>query len=583
MLFLKYFKFLYRGHHVFFDQSTIQKRMRTKYIANQKIYTLVVILILIILGTYIRFFNLTLKTIWTDEVASIVYSLGSSFKDVPLNQIINLETLLKPLEINENHGLKDVIKYGIFEDFVPPLHFMLLHVWIFILEKSHELVSIFTARSLSVYLSVISIPGIYWLASSLFKQKRAVCLLAALIMTLSPYSIALAQETRHYSIAIVCVILSMLAFFNISETIIRLNYIPVPNICLLVGLNIIGVASHYFFVVVLISEVLALIAVAAQHKLQLILTNISILSAINLWTGLIWLPVYFLNNSRDDLTAWAEMDVTKIDAIANLLLQPIIASITMISLLPVESSNFITVIVSALIMLATIFLLLLLIHKNIFSDLAHNLPLRFLTAYLMSSILMLVCICCVFAKDFLSAPRYHFIYFPALITLISYFICNSFENNKPFVKIKNLFVRKKTIFCLFIFVLATSSFCVVNNLSFLKSFDADVMAEIINDKSSNNTLIVTNHKTLNDTSNLMALGWQFINTNSQQNIPKFFLDEATNPEATQQIIYDTLKASVGSTSLWLINYDKNFDLDYCSLKKSDDDMPGYNYKYYYCS
>ncbi len=557
--------------------------MRTKYITNQRFFTLVIILLLIILGTYIRFFNLTLKTIWTDEIASIVYSLGNSFKSVPLNQIINLETLLKPLKINDNHGLKDVIKYGIFEDFVPPLHFMLLHVWIFILEKSNELVSIFTARSLSVYLSVMSIPGIYWLASSLFKQKRAVGLLASLIMTLSPYSIALAQETRHYSIAIICVILSILAFFNISETIIRSNYLPVPNICLLVGLNIMGVASHYFFVVVLISEVLALIAVATEHKLPLIRTNISILSAINLMTGLIWLPVYFLNSSRDDLTAWAEMDVTKIDAIANLLLQPIVASITMISLLPVESSNFITVTVSALIMLTTIFLLLLLIHKNIFSDLANDLPLRFLIAYLISSILILVCICCVFAKDFLSAPRYHFIYFPALIILISYFICNSFENNKPFLKINTLFVKKNTILYLYIIVLTASSFCVVNNLSFLKSFNADVMAEVINNKSSDNTLIVTNHKTLNDTSNLIALGWQFANSGRQRNTPKFLLDEVANPETTQQIIYDTLKTSIGNTSLWLINYDKNVNLKHCLLKKTDDNMPGYNYKYYYCS
>ncbi len=558
--------------------------MRTKYIITPKISTFVIILLLTIAGTYIRFFNLTSKTIWTDEVASIVYGLGNSFKDVPLDKIIDLETLLQPLKINDSNNLKDVIKYGIFEDFVPPLHFILLHIWILILETSDKIVSVFTARSLSVYLSVISIPGIYWLAKGLFKEKKDVCLLASLIITLSPYSIALAQETRHYSISIVCVIFSMLAFFKISEIIIYANYLPISSICLLIGLNIIGVASHYFFVVVLASEILALIAIAAQHKWTLIYPKICILISVNLLTGLIWLPVYFLNNSRDELTAWAQIDVTKVETIFNLLLQPIVASITMFSLLPVESSNLFTVVVSAIIMLATIFLMLLLIKENIYrsSDLVANLPLRFLTAYFISSIFILICICWIFAKDFLSAPRYHFVYFPALILLISYFICNSCENGKPFVKIKTLFIKKSIILYSFVFILAVSSVCVVNNWSFLKSFNAAELAKVINSESNSNTLIVANHKTLNDTSNIISLGWQFKNTASYQITPKFLLDEELSSGASAEMIHHLLGKSTDKTSLWLINYDKNIQMDNCLLKKSDDNMPGYNYKYYSC-
>jgi uncharacterized membrane protein len=558
--------------------------MRIKHLTTQQLLNFTVIFLMIAGGAYIRFYNITLKTIWTDEVASIVYGLGNSFTDVPLNKIIDLEVLLQPLRIDNSHGLVDVIKYGIFEDFVPPLHFIFFHVWIFLFKTSNKIVSVFTARSLSAFFSVFSIPSIYLLTKILFKRNRTIWLLASLLITLSPYSIALAQEARHYSIAIVFVILSMLVFFHVTEQIIYDRPLPIAAICVLAGLNFLGVASHYFFIIVLISEVIALVTIVYQYKLPVSLFKISVVSFVNILAGLVWLPVYFLNDSRDELTAWAHMDITKIDVIANFLLQPIIASITMLFLLPVESSNIQLAILSALVMLVAMFFLSLLIFDSIkspnYAD--YDLPIKFLSIYLISSIAILIIISYLFEKNFLVALRYHFMYFPPLIILISYFVSDSLKNNHLAVKIKNLNIQKNILLYMLATILFISSCCIVNNLSFPKSFRADTMAGIIRANSDGDILIATTHKTLSDTSNLIALGWQFADISNKEMAPKFFLEGVLSHGLNGITLQDAIQTTIGKTSLWLINYDGNLQLNNCLPKKSNVHMPGYRYKYYQC-
>ena len=141
--------------------------MKTRTITNQQLT--IFILLIIITGICVRFYNLTLKMIWADEIASIINALGHSFTDIPSNKIINLTDLLKPLEVDKIHGLTEVVKYGIFEDFVPPLYFLFLHLWVLLLNTSGQLVDVFIVRSISACFSIISIPSIYLLTKSLFE------------------------------------------------------------------------------------------------------------------------------------------------------------------------------------------------------------------------------------------------------------------------------------------------------------------------------------------------------------------------------------------------------------------------------
>ncbi len=533
-----------------------------------------VITLLIITGALLRFYNLTLKMIWADEVASIVHGLGNNFADISSNKIISLSDLMQPVAVNKGNGLVEVVKHGIFEDFVPPLYFMLLHLWVGIFKTP----SAFVVRSLSAVLSVLSILAIYFFTKTLFANSRSVWLWATLLITFSPYSIALAQEVRHYSIAIIFVILSMLVFFQITQQIIQRNFLSPTKTCLLVGLNLLGIASHYFFIIVMMAEILTLIIIAYQHQARSAISKISTVALVNFLILLTWMPVYFMNDSRDDLTAWAQMDTTKIDMIANLFLQLIVSSITMFTLLPVESHDPILKIVSGLIMLLTIMAMIWLLAKNSaqFKNQFYSLPLHFLQVYVFSSMFFLVAISYLVKKDFLASPRYHFIYFPAIIVLISYLIAGDSPISQPGLKFK-----KNLVLYLFGAVTLTSSLCVVNNFSFLKPFNTDLMAKIINDTTLENTVIVTTNQSLFDTSHLMALGWELVNNSSPNVTPRFFLDKSADASSRDSLIQNALKSTTDS-SLWLINYTSDVNLRNCSLKKNDVSLPKSHYKHYYC-
>jgi uncharacterized membrane protein len=440
--------------------------MKIKNINNQKFA--IAIILMILLGSIIRFYNLTFKMIWADEIASIVHALGNSFTDIPSNKIITLKDLMQPLEINKKNGLLEVFKYGIFEDFVPPLYFMLLHLWIGIFKTP----SVFVARSLSACFSILSIPAIYLLAKTLFTNSKSVWLWATLLITLSPYSIALAQEVRHYSISIVFVVLSMLVFFQITRQVTQNKPLSISKLFLLSGLNLLGIASHYFFVITMVAELFTLMTLSPQEKLAI--NKIGTVAFLNLLTVLVWVPIYFLNNSRDDLTAWAEMDVTKIEVLANLFLQLIVASITMIALLPVESSHPLLVFCSGIIMILTIASMIEILVKNSnrVDHKFYDLPVRFLQIYLFASMFFLAAMSYLFKKDFLSSPRYHFVYFPAVIVLVGYLIAVGLPINRSWLKFKKNTISKSLVLYLFVSVLLASSLSVVHNMSFLKPFHA---------------------------------------------------------------------------------------------------------------
>ena len=89
-----------------------------------------------IIGGILRFTNLGAKSPWTDEFATMVFSLGNDFRSVPLNQLISLDTLLQPLQFNTNAGISSVISLLLEEDNHPPLYFVINHLWICLLYTS---------------------------------------------------------------------------------------------------------------------------------------------------------------------------------------------------------------------------------------------------------------------------------------------------------------------------------------------------------------------------------------------------------------------------------------------------------------
>ncbi|MCC5638071.1 hypothetical protein LC593_19975 [Nostoc sp. CHAB 5844] len=118
---------------------------------------LLLLLFWLIIGTALRFLRLAALPPWTDECATMVFSLGNSFRTVPFNEIISSDTLLQPLQANPTVGINAVIERLLTESTHPPVYFVLAHFWMKIFSPTGELASIWVARSLSAVLGIISI------------------------------------------------------------------------------------------------------------------------------------------------------------------------------------------------------------------------------------------------------------------------------------------------------------------------------------------------------------------------------------------------------------------------------------------
>ncbi len=165
-----------------------------------KLKTCLLLLLWTTLALGLRLTQLTAKSPWTDEFSTLVFSLGNSYRTVSLDRVVSLDELLQPLQVNSDANAIQVIQNLLTQSNHPPLYFVLAHWWMQLYGGS-GLVSLWVARSLSAIFGALSIPAIYLLGAFAFRS-RLVGQIAAAMMAVSPYGIFLAQEARHYTLAI---------------------------------------------------------------------------------------------------------------------------------------------------------------------------------------------------------------------------------------------------------------------------------------------------------------------------------------------------------------------------------------------
>lgn len=143
----------------------------------------VALLGIVLVGAFLRVYNLGTQSIWVDELFSI------STSTMNVRQIIS------------------IVAYS---DLSPPLYHFLLHFWMMIFGTSETAI-----RLLSVLFGVLAIPMIYLAGRQLFDKDAG--LIAALILALSSFNIFYSQELRMYSLMVLLALLSMYFFLRFLQ------------------------------------------------------------------------------------------------------------------------------------------------------------------------------------------------------------------------------------------------------------------------------------------------------------------------------------------------------------------------------
>ncbi|MEL6352877.1 MAG: phospholipid carrier-dependent glycosyltransferase [Cyanobacteria bacterium J06627_28] len=219
----------------------------------------------------IRLTQLTTKAPWTDEVATTLFSLGNYSRLIPLNQIVDIDTILRPLQITPGTTAADVIRHLFIEDNHPPVYFVLAHWWMQafhgILGSADGYASLWAERALSALIGALAVPAAYvlgWLSS----RDKVISLLSAALVAVSPFSVFLSQEARHYTLAFLVVIASLCCFVHVAQKVKNRQPAHWGVVLAWVGLNTLGLAVHYFFGLTTASEGLVMGWMLIQQSRQ---------------------------------------------------------------------------------------------------------------------------------------------------------------------------------------------------------------------------------------------------------------------------------------------------------------------------
>ncbi|MBE9063056.1 phospholipid carrier-dependent glycosyltransferase [cf. Phormidesmis sp. LEGE 11477] len=210
----------------------------------------------------IRLTYLAAKPAWMDEISTILFSLGNSSRLIPTDQIITLEQIIRPLSLTPGATAADSATYLLAENNHPPAYFVLAHWWMMfchrLIGKTDGYASVWAARALPAFFGAIAVPVSYWLGWTSFRC-RLTALLCAALMAVSPFSVFLSQEARHYTLAILMVMGSLGCFVLAARAIREQRAIGWLTVIGWIAVNALGVAVHYFCAITYFIEGLVLL------------------------------------------------------------------------------------------------------------------------------------------------------------------------------------------------------------------------------------------------------------------------------------------------------------------------------------
>ena len=189
----------------------------------------VILLLLLILaiGSFLRFYDLGAESLWGDEAHSVVVSLS----DIP--SLIAKSTAGSHL----------------------PLYFIILHFWINLFGISEVAI-----RALSAIFGVLSILATYGIGCLLFNRK--VGLIGSFLCAISFYHIQYSQEARPYALLLFLSLLSFLFFIQILKRDNKWNYLGYLLASILLVYN------HVFGLLVIAVQVSFLLLFWAKYSPQ---------------------------------------------------------------------------------------------------------------------------------------------------------------------------------------------------------------------------------------------------------------------------------------------------------------------------
>ncbi|MDJ0707716.1 MAG: glycosyltransferase family 39 protein [Leptolyngbyaceae cyanobacterium MO_188.B28] len=387
---------------------------------NQRILLL---LIIVLLGAALRFWSLDSKPLWHDELYTALYSLGKTPSDIPMAMVYPVTQLRSLITLDPSYTLSDVVEGLNSQSSHPPLFFMLMHGWLNWMGSNT-----FQLRAFSAWIGVSGIVAIYGLGRLAFNQATG--LLAAVLFAVSPFSVYLAQEARHYTLPLLLLTLALAGLIAIIQDLTHPRSLRLW-VCLgWCVVNGVGFYIHYLFLLSTLAQLLCLAGAVLRWRRSISNRNLFVIGFFSAAIGLSylpWLPT-LLSQTQGAEDAWLNFDPSYWSAYIEPLIRVLAAWIMMYVLLPVERMPSWIVIPSAIAMLGFIGWLGVKLAQG-WSSLGAKPTFRVAASVLISFtgwiLFETLMITYGLGIDFTQSPRYLFQLYPAVCVLTAAFLLHA--------------------------------------------------------------------------------------------------------------------------------------------------------------
>lgn len=171
------------------------------------------LLIILLLGVFFRFFHLDYKLYWIDETFTSLrisgYTKSEMVAELAQGKVFDIKDLYQYQAASPQKNILGTIKgLATEEPQHPPLYFVMARVWGRLFGNSVAI-----TRTLPALISLLVLPGIYWLSQELFAVPM-VGLFAIAIVAVSPIQVLYAQESRQYGLWAVLTLASSIALLR---------------------------------------------------------------------------------------------------------------------------------------------------------------------------------------------------------------------------------------------------------------------------------------------------------------------------------------------------------------------------------
>ncbi|MEB3309514.1 MAG: glycosyltransferase family 39 protein [Snowella sp.] len=557
----------------------------------------------ILIGIVLRFNELTSKSPWTDEFATLVFSLGNHFNLLPLNQIISAETLLNPLQPNVNASAHDVANLLLNEDNHPPLYFVFFHLWLKLFPSSGDYINLWASRAFPALFGVLAIPVAYLVGKIVFRSV-VIANLAALVMAVSPYHIFLSQEARHYTCAVLVVCFALGCFLKAAQTLSQGKTLSKKLIFTWIMINAIGLSIHFFVGLGVLATFLSL-GVLFIHQAQTVQFNglklkhwnsLLIVLLGSFTTVLVWVSIITQREFGNGMTQWIQQDNSSFIGLVSPPFQLIAAWVTMLCLLPIESSSLAIALFSGVIMLVYLIWFIPIIKQgltNSWNRGRYQLETKMLILSFISLIILFLGVTYLGGKDITRGARYSFVYLPTVTFLLAIVLANYWHHKSTKFKLnintQNFiyFVKNngKTIAFLVGLMGILSGLSITHNLGYRKYYDPTQFLKVVQSHSTVPALIATTHQSLVQTGEMMGLAWALKHHSAIAPNPTFLLihqTEENSPETTQKL-KEILEKETKPLDVWAVNFHAPVNLPQCVVdNQAFPAINGYGYQHYHC-